>query len=115
MNEPQGIIARFDTCPNCGSTRRLAGSVAEEENERLGKTDDPIVYGLYQMSGAIIVQSRQKHLIHGMKAPIVIAVTDVCLDCGTLYAVQLQRGEATAGLPPQKQGPPRRHNPFSPS
>lgn len=115
MNGTPEIIATFDKCPNCGSTKRFAGSVAHEENERLGKTDDKMVYGLNQMTGAIMVQARQKGLIHGMKVPLVMAITDICLDCGTLYAVQLQRAEGMAGLPPQQGPQQQRANPFSPS
>ena len=98
MIEELKFPLKFDSCPNCGSTKRIAGSVAEQEKEkgRIGKD----AQGFIQKLSAIITDPR----IAALQAPIVIAFMDICSDCGTYYCVLAQLGTATPG-PPSRKGP----------
>lgn len=108
-NNKQRIIAEFDKCPNCGSTRRLAGEVAEEQVEK-GLMGQDLKYGLYQMAGPILDPRQVNKMLVGTKVPTVSALVDQCLDCGTIYAVRSERGEVplktVVAAPPPGQFPP---------
>ena len=108
-NNKQQIIAEFEKCPNCGSTRRLAEEVAVEQREK-GMMGKGLKYGLHQLGGPILDPRRVNKMLVGTKIPTVTALLDVCLDCGTIYAVRLERGEVPLGAvvaqPPPGQPPP---------
>lgn len=109
MNDKQQIIAEFDKCPVCGSTRRFAEEVAQEQKEK-GLMGEGLKFGIYQMAGPILDPSKVNQMLVGTKIPTISALVDVCLDCGTIYAVRLERGEvplrAVVAQPPPGQPPP---------
>lgn len=92
----QQIIAEFDKCPNCGSTRRFAESVAAEQREK-GMLGEGLKFGIYQMSGPILDLRKKNKMLVETKIPNISSLVDVCLDCGNIYAVRLERGEVTLG------------------
>ena len=102
------IIAEFDACPVCGSTDRFAGGVAEKQREK-GLVGKGLKFGIYQMAGPIIDPNKITQVLVGTKVPTVSALLDVCMKCGCLYAVRLERGEATLrgtlAPPPPGQSP----------
>lgn len=108
-NNKQQIVAEFDKCPNCGSTRRFAGEVAEEQKEK-GAVGEGLKFGLQQVGGPIMDPRKISQTLVGAKVPVVTALLDVCMDCGTIYAVRLERGEvplrAVVAQPPKGQPPP---------
>ncbi|MFW6125491.1 MAG: hypothetical protein ACOC58_00135 [Chloroflexota bacterium] len=99
----QQIIAKFDKCPSCGSTRRLAGDVADEEREK-GRMDPELRYGLYEMGGPIVDPRKANEMLVGSMVPVVRAVVDVCLDCGMVYTITLERGEVPLQAVAMKPG-----------
>jgi len=107
-NNKQRIIAEFDKCPVCGSTRRFAVSVAEEQREK-GLMGEGLKYGIYQMAGPILDPRKVNQMLVGTKVPTVSVLLDVCMDCGTIYAVRLERGEVPLRMvvaqPPPGQPP----------
>jgi hypothetical protein len=107
-NNKQRIIAEFDKCPVCGSTRRWADEVAKEQIEK-GVMDKGLKYGIYQMGGPILDPRKVNQMLVGTKVPTVSALLDVCMDCGTIYAVRLERGEVPLRMvvaqPPPGQPP----------
>jgi len=108
-NNKQRIIAEFDKCPVCGSTRRFAGSVADEQIEK-GVMGKGLKYVIFQMGGPILDPRKVTQMLVGTKVPTVSALPDVCLDCGAIYAVRLERGEVplrvVVAQPPPGQQPP---------
>jgi len=108
-NNKQRIIAEFDKCPNCGGTRRLAGEVDEEQIEK-GAMEPGLKYGLQQVGGPILDPRKASQILVGTRVPAVFVLLDVCMDCGTLYAVRLERGEAALQGVQRLPGfmPPRR-------
>jgi len=106
-SDKQKVIAEFSKCPVCGSTRRFAESVAAEQKGKglMGK-DLPV--GVWEFAGPLFDPRMATKMILGTKVPTVRAVIDVCLDCGAVYAVRLERGEAslTNVVARPKMGPP---------
>lgn len=87
------ILATFDKCPNCGSERRLMEELVKEQREQ-GKIQENTKPCLQMLSS---IAAPPQALIAGLVGalhPVGIAITDACMDCGTVYAVQLLRGEA---------------------
>ena len=113
-NKPE-IMAEFDRCPVCGSTRRFAEEVAKEQVEK-GAMEPGLKYGLQQVGGPILDPRKASQMLVGARVPAVFALLDVCLGfpdkpCGCVYAVRLERGEAALqGIQRQSPGfmPPRR-------
>jgi len=109
-NNKQQIIAEFDKCPHCGSTRKFAEEVADEQREK-GLMGKGLKVGIFQMAGPVADPSKISQMLVGTKVPIISALLDVCMDCGTLYAVRLERGEASlSAIMAQPRGQP----PFMP-
>jgi len=98
----------FKACPNCGSERRLAGELIEQEKEK-GKAG-PDTVGALNVFSAIIADPRRAIL----QAPGVTAYTDMCLDCGTIYCVRVDGGKVTPQMKPVKFNPQFPPN-FTPS
>ena len=103
---PIKLVANFDQCPVCGSTKRFGESLANEIRERgLASEDFRFYVTIHQ--GAVVDKSKERSIPIGSEFPVLIACTDICLDCGTLYAVQLQRDtvKKTLVVPPRPMGP----------
>ena len=93
-NGEEQIIAEFDKCPVCGSSKRFAEMVAEEQREK-GLLGEGLKYGIYQVGGPILDPGKVGQMLVGAMVPAITALLDVCLDCGTVYAVRLERSEVS--------------------
>ena len=95
--EPQlKFPLEFKECPNCGSTRRVAGTIAEQEKQK-GKLAKEVQACIQQLT-CIITDPR----MIALQAPVIIAFMDICADCGTYYCIRAQLGTATPGPAPRK-------------
>ena len=88
---------KFEECPNCGSTRRVANEVLEKEklknNVGLG------VNAFLFQHQSMIADARKPFL----SAPIILTFYDACVDCGTVYCVHM---DVKVGMPSMgKQSP----------
>lgn len=88
----QQVLASFDKCPVCGSERRLMGELVKEQKEK-GKMPEDTQACLQLLSAAAFSPMSAATTLIGEKVPTGTAILDACLDCGTVYAVQLLRGE----------------------
>lgn len=95
----------FTNCPNCGSERRIAESVTNEEiakgSLKLGQKTPFIV------SRAVIFDPTVK--LFGKKALVLLGIFDVCADCGTVYCIHAEKGTGTVEPqipPPTDRMPP---------
>ena len=98
------LIAEFSQCPNCGSNRRYADSLAGEL-KRDGFASPDFHYYLLINQGVVRDPTILESAIpFGTTFPVIIVKSDVCMDCGTFYAVRLERDNAkktlTLGNPP---------------
>ena len=95
--KPVELVAEFNQCPNCGSERRFAKSIADELIEK-GLMGKDLNWGLHLIGGPIYDQRKIPTMLVGVStAPVALASVDVCLDCGTIYAIRLEKGEAVLG------------------
>jgi len=87
---------KFDICPNCGSMVRIIEAESMEEASKKGG-----VMGVGVKTGCLITRSAifdpsKVGVIAPKKVSVVVARYDICADCGTLYCVEVQKGEGTA-------------------
>jgi len=92
------VVAEFAHCPNpnCGSTRRFAEEVAKEQREK-GAMGEGLKYGLYQIGGPILDPRKVNQMLVETMVPETFALLDVCMDCGCVYAIRLERQERPLG------------------
>ena len=82
---------RFDQCPVCGSKERIVESEVNQEIEagRLPKgTRMPATIS----QAGLFNPNDQQQLLARREVPILMGFYDVCVKCGTLYCVEMQRG-----------------------
>ena len=111
----ENIDKQFSQCPNCGSERRFLETLAKEVKDR-GYARKHWKFGLDFRRGAVIDPTREAAIPIGAQIPSYQIATDVCMDCGTIYAVDIKSGEVTKSIAPPKilrpgQEPPIRNDP----
>lgn len=85
MTEPLKFPLVFSKCPACGSERRVAEMVGDEEVEKK-KVSPQIQMAMISNNVAIADPARAM-----LSAPVLTVLYDVCADCGTLYAKYVGR------------------------
>jgi len=103
------IVAEFDKCPACGSTKRFVEELANEVKAK-GWMHPELNFVAYIIRGMVKQDSPEieAKIPIGSIVPGYGIMLDVCLDCGCIYAVKLVRDEARKTLPlgPQMKIPP---------
>lgn len=89
---------KFDKCPVCGSTERIA----EMEGNSLKaagrmKKDAKVV--MYTIQTPIVDATR---ILHSAIAPILISFYDECSKCGNFYCTEVNKVMAQVDVQPQK-------------
>ena len=97
MEKPDPIT--FDKCPACGSTRRIAGMEIQSQIDK-GRANPNTQAWLFNHQSMIADMSRT-HL----QVPIILSFYDVCVDCGTVYCIRVEKGMATPKVNMPQQGP----------
>ena len=102
----------FTLCPNCGSDQRFCEQLGQELKDRgLARPDWTFNYDV--RSGVVVDgKTTQTKIFTGATLPGFAIAVDICMDCGTIYAVRLNRLEGEM-KPMPKQGPimPAMNNP----
>ena len=94
----------FDSCPNCDSTLRFCEELGKELKDRgLARAEWNMRYDSRQ--GIVADQNRTILIPIGSHLPGFSIVTDVCMDCGTMYAVELRRLEGETRAAPMNKMP----------
>lgn len=83
----------FPTCPACGSTNRFFESMAQELIDS-GLADPNFKAALSIAKGAVVDKTREASIPIGAEVPGWLIVTDLCLDCGCIYAVHIEENPA---------------------
>ena len=79
---------KFDQCPNCGSESRFFENMAKQlKTMGLARLDWKL--GFHSGGGVIVDPVMEKQIPLGALVPSYNIATDVCTECGTLYAVWL--------------------------
>ena len=94
----------FTNCPNCGSDQRFCEQLGKEVSDR-GLARPGWTFGYDSRSGVAQDLGKQTLILVGSTLPGYHITTDVCMECGTLYATRMQRGEGRLEAKPQGKGP----------
>lgn len=83
----------FNSCPNCASTDRFFESISKELRDAgLARPDWFQCYDIKQ--GVVVDPVMEKSKPIGAKAPAYRIFTDICSQCGTIYVIYMEFGEA---------------------
>lgn len=95
--------ATFTKCPCCGSGQRFFEQLANELKDMgLARPEWRMFYDIKQ--GAVVDNSKSILLPVGVEIPGFGIATDICMDCGCVYAFDLTRLQGKIGA----QEPPKR-------
>mgnify|MGYP001614672085 CR=1 FL=1 len=88
----------FSSCPNCGSTEKLADLLMKEQIKQ-GKVRPEVKGALIIYQLPITDPTKQS-----FSFPVLTAVVDVCVKCGTLYCIHAEYQTTYKGIstPPSK-------------
>ena len=94
----------FDRCPVCGSYLRFCEELGKELKERgLARPEWNMRYDSRQ--GVVADQNKAIIIPIGAHLPGYAIATDICMDCGTMYAVELRRLEGETRAVPRQRMP----------
>ena len=114
MGDEKTWSKEFAECPHCGGKRRMFEEMGKELIERgLAQEGHLFAYDIKQ--GALADQSIMAKVPIGSELPAFAIVTDICPDCGTIYAVRLGAGRAKKGLAPVQLAADPRYRQFTPN
>ncbi len=93
----KNFAKKFTKCPNCGCEERFFESVANELKEK-GQMRKEFGFHLDAKQGAITDPVKFEAQLVGSEVVGYAFATDICPECGTIYAVKLERvvGKKTA-------------------
>ena len=87
----------FTQCPNCGSEQRFFEELGKEIKARgLASENWKQVYDVQQ--GVVMDKTKDSLIPIGSEVPAFLVTTDICLDCGMVYAIRLERHSAKKGV-----------------
>ena len=97
------VVAEFDHCPVCGSTERFVESLANKVKEKGLMREEYNFY--FQYIKVPVVDPMMQHLVPvGGSVQAMVIGTDICSNCGCVYAVKLMKGSAQKRMPPVPPG-----------
>lgn len=91
------INIQFNQCPNCSSEQRFCETLADEL-KRLGYAREKWKYGYDFRQGVVTDPHKETTIPIGGKVPSYQITTDICMNCGTIYAVSLVSGMVTKSI-----------------
>ncbi len=97
----------FYKCPQCGSEDRFLEQLAGEVRER-GLAEKDWKFHFQIVEGVVVDQTKAAAIPIGSELPGFGIMTDICMDCGCIYAVDLTRIDKKRSLPPAQIIPPNR-------
>lgn len=93
---------QFKACPNCGYEDRFLEQLGNETKEK-GWARDEWNFHLDAKNGVAIDQVKVPSIPIGAEVPGFSFTTDICMNCGCLYAVEIKRMDAKKSV---SQTPP---------
>ncbi len=98
----------FTKCPCCESENRFLEQLGDELKER-GLARQEWNFHMDVKQGVVIDQTKEAAIPIGSELPSYGFITDICMDCGCIYAIDLTRLDVKKSLPPaQPLIPPNR-------
>ena len=97
---------QFTKCPCCGSEDRFLEKLGDELKER-GLTRDDWKFHLDVRKGVVVDKTKEAAIPIGSEVPEYGLITDICMDCGCLYAVDITRSNVKKSIAPPQPIPPQ--------
>ncbi len=98
---------QFSKCPCCGSEDRFLEQLGNELKER-GLARDEWNFHMDVKQGVVIDPAKEAAIPIGSEMPSYGFQTDICMDCGCLYAVDITRSDVKKSIAPPQIIPPNR-------
>lgn len=92
---------QFTKCPACGSEERFLEELGKELIER-GIARKGWAQHMDVKHGVVVDTQTEANIPIGSVLPTFNFMTDICMDCGCVYAVNITRGEVTKSVMPQQ-------------
>ena len=99
IDENKQWSKEFNKCPCCGSESRFFEGIVKELKQR-GIADKDFNFFLDLKTGPVASPQMINKLPIGGEIPGFAFATDICTDCGTIYAVRLDKITVKKGLAP---------------
>ena len=97
----------FAKCPCCGSEDRFLEQLGNELKARgLAREDWNMHLGVKQ--GVVVDQTKEATIPIGSEVPGYGIMTDICMDCGCIYAIDITRNDVKKTVTPAQMMPPNR-------
>ena len=97
----------FTKCPCCGSEGRFLEQLGNELKAR-GLAREEWNFRLDVKRGVVLDQTKEASIPIGSEIPGYGIMTDVCMDCDCIYAIDLARSDAKKTIAPAQMIPPNR-------
>jgi len=97
----------FTKCPCCGSENRFFEQLGNTLKER-GLAREEWNFHLDVKQGVVVDQTKEATIPIGSEIPSYGIITDICMDCGCIYASDLTRNDAKKSIAPTQAIPPNR-------
>lgn len=110
----------YDKCPACGSNRRFFERLTKEAiADKQAMDNFRLFYGVTE--GVAVDDRMQKKLPYDTKSQGYVVLTDICEDCGCIYAVELRTDLVIKKFIPNiqlpggmsRKHPPQANNPYT--
>lgn len=92
----QPIIFTYDKCPNCGSLARVTDAPAALARAK-GRLSPGFTPCIQVLKTVIVDNTLVGKIPLGSTVPAIASYMDICLNCGTYYAIRVEIGEARLG------------------
>ena len=89
----------FTKCPCCGSERRFLEQLGEELRAR-GLARPEWQFHLDVRQGVVLDPAKDAAIPIGSEIPAYGLMTDICTNCGCIYAIDISRSDAKKSLAP---------------
>lgn len=90
----------FTKCPCCGSEDRFLEQLGNELKAR-GLAREDWSFHLDVRQGAVIDPTKEAAIPIGSEVPAYGLMTDICMSCGCVYAIDITRADVKKTLAPQ--------------
>lgn len=87
----------FTKCPCCGSEDRFLELLGQEMKDR-GLTRPEWNFHYDVRNGAVLDQNKEDCIPIGSEIPAYSLVTDICMNCGCVYAIDIIRLDAKKSI-----------------
>ena len=98
---------QFTKCPQCNSEDRFFEQLSNEMKER-GLARPEFTMCLDSKKGVVLDPAKQNAIPIGSEVPGYAFKTDICMDCGCIYAIDITRSDAKKAIAPQQMIQPNR-------